>query len=115
MPGTSTTSALKALSFLLGALAITGWGSFMYVSNASGVAQSQLQERVGELEVRNVRLISERDEAKAQLAAAQDEIAGLTAQLASAQQRLAEVEAAASKTGSIRAPKSPAQRQSRAR
>jgi chromosome segregation ATPase len=115
MAGTGTTSTLKALSFLLGVLAITGWGSAVYASKSSGVAQRQLQERVGELEVRQGRLISERDEAKSQLAAAQDEIAGLRAQLVSAQQRLDEVEAAASKTESIRAPKSPAQRQSRAR
>ena len=68
---TRPVNALRALGLLLALLALSGWGSFAYAAMSSGAAQKQLQAKVGELEVRQGQLIAERDEAKAQLVAAQ--------------------------------------------
>ena len=112
---TGHVNALRALSLILALLALSGWGSFAYAAKSSGAAQKELQAKVGELEIRQGQLMAERDEARAHLVAAKDEIADLRARLATAQKRLDELEAAVSKTGSVRAPKSPAKSRTRAR
>jgi Tfp pilus assembly protein PilV len=120
-----TVNTLRALSLVLGLLALAGWGTYAYAAKSSAAAQQRLSEQVGELKVREGQLIAERDEAKAQLAATQDEVADLKAnrdqllaerdeakaQLAAAreeittlQKRLEEAQAKASETGSLRAP-----------
>jgi len=115
-PGpTRPVNALLALSLILALLALSGWGSFAYAAMSSGAVQKQLQAKVGELEVQQGQLIAERDEAKAQLMTAQEEITDLRAQLATAQWRLEELEAAVSRTGSVQAPKSPAKTRNKAR
>lgn len=122
---TRNVTALRALSLIMGLLAVAGWGTFAYAAKSSATAQQRLSEQVGELKVSQGQLIAERDEAKAQLAAARDELADLKAgrdqlfaerdearaQLAAAREevtaltkRLEEAQAKASQTGSVRPP-----------
>jgi outer membrane murein-binding lipoprotein Lpp len=72
---TRNVTALRALSLIMGLLAVAGWGTFAYAAKSSATAQQRLSEQVGELKVSQGQLIAERDEAKAQLAAARDELA----------------------------------------
>src|SRR3954453_5851408 len=118
-------TALRVLSLATSPLAAGGWGSFAYAANFSATAQQRLSEQVGELKVREGQLLAERDEAKAQLAAAQDEVTNLKAsrdqllaerdearaQLAAAreamttlQKQLDDAQAKAAQTGSVRPP-----------
>src|SRR5215213_9722958 len=122
-----TVNMLRALSLVLGLLALAGWGTYAYAAKSSTAAQQRLSEQVGELKVREGRLLAERDEAKAQFAAAQDEVADLKAsrdqllaerdeamsQLTAARdevvalrKQLDEAQAKAAQTGSVRPPAS---------
>ena len=99
---TRTKSPLQALRLVLSLLGLIGWETFAY-ANSSATAQRQACERVGELKVSLGQVMAERDEARAQLAAAQEEAADLKAgqdrltaerdeaksQLAAAQQEIA--------------------------
>src|SRR3954453_4597125 len=66
-----TVNTLRALSLVLGLLALAGWGTYAYAAKSSAAAQQRLSEQVGEqvgeLKVREGRLIAERDEAKRSL------------------------------------------------
>jgi septal ring factor EnvC (AmiA/AmiB activator) len=112
---TRPVNALRALSLILALLALSGSGSFVYAAESSRAVQKQLQAKVGELKIQQSQLVTERDEAQSQLATAQDEIADLRVQLATAQRRLDELEAAVSRTGSVQAPKSPAKTRNKVR
>jgi septal ring factor EnvC (AmiA/AmiB activator) len=100
---TRTVSSLQALSLILSLLALIGWGTCAYAAKSSATAQRQACEHVGELKVSLGQVMAERDEARAQFAAAQEEVADLKAawdrlttereetqaQLAAAQQEIA--------------------------
>jgi uncharacterized protein YlxW (UPF0749 family) len=77
-------------------LAFMGWGT-AYFAHASAAVQQQLREEVSQLKAAQDQLTAERDQAQAQLAAAQQEVIGLT-------NRLEDLEAKASVTGSVPAP-----------
>ena len=62
MGTTRTVNALWALSFVMGLLAVTGWGTFAYAAKSSATAQQQLTEQVGELKVSQGHFIAERDQ-----------------------------------------------------
>ena len=61
-------------------LALMGWGT-AYFARASAAVQHQLREEVAQLKATQDQLTAERDQAKAQLAAAQQEVIGLTKRL----------------------------------
>src|SRR5215213_2740435 len=94
-----TVNMLRALSLVLGLLALAGWGTYAYAAKSSTAAQQRLSEQVGELKVREGRLLAERDEAMSQFSAARDEVVALRKQLDEAQ-------AKAAQTGSVRPPAS---------
>ena len=77
-------------------LAFMGWGT-AYFAHASAAVQQQLREEVAQLKTTQDQLTAERDQAQAQLAAAQQEVIGLT-------KRLEDLEAKASVTGSVLPP-----------
>jgi septal ring factor EnvC (AmiA/AmiB activator) len=100
---TRIVNPLQALSLILSLLVLIGWGTLAYAAKPSVTAQHQACERVGELKVSLGQVMAERDEARAQLAAAEEEVADLKAardrltaereetqaQLATAQQEIA--------------------------
>lgn len=115
---TRTVNALRALSLVMGLLAVTGWGTFAYATKSSATAQQQLTEQVGELKVRQGQLIAERDQAKAEVADlkarwdhlvaervdAQAQLAVARGEIAMLQKQVEQLQANASATGSVRAP-----------
>ena len=76
---TRTVNPPQALSLALSLLVFVGWGTFAYAANPSATAQRQACERVGELKVSLGQVMAERDEARAQLATAQEAVAELKA------------------------------------
>src|SRR5215213_9721559 len=89
-------SLSRNLTLALTFLAIMGWGT-AYFARASAAVQQHLREEVVQLKARQDQLTAERDQARAQLAAAQQEVIELT-------KRLKELEANASMTGSVSPP-----------
>ena len=85
----------RNLALALSFLALVGWGT-AYFARASAAVQHQLREEVAQLKASQDQLLAERDEAKAQVAAAQQEPTGLQKRLEEAQK--------ASVTGSVPAP-----------
>ena len=75
---TRIVNPLQALSLILSLLILIGWGPFAY-AKSSTTAQREACERVGELKVSLGQVMAERDEARAQLAAAEEEVADLKA------------------------------------
>src|SRR3954465_388254 len=86
----------RNLALAMTFLALMGWGTAYFV-RASAAVQQQLREEVTQLKATQDQLTAERDQAKAQLAAAQQEVIGLT-------KRLEDLEPKASVTGSVPAP-----------
>jgi cell division protein FtsB len=86
----------RNLALALSFLALVGWGT-AYFARASAAVQHQLREEVAQLKASQDQLLAERDEAKAQVAAAQQGLTGL-------QKRLEEAQEKASVTGSVPAP-----------
>src|SRR3712207_2917707 len=78
---TRNMAMLRVFSLVLSLLALAGWGTLAYADKSSTAAQRQPCEQVGELKIRLGQVMAERDEARAQLAAAQEEIAALTKRL----------------------------------
>jgi hypothetical protein len=78
---TRIVNPLQALSLVLSLLVLIGWGTFADAAKSSATAQRQACEHVGELKVSLGQVMAERDEARAQLAAAQQEVAVLTKRL----------------------------------
>ena len=104
----------RNLALAMGFLALVGWGT-AYFARVSAAIQHQLREEVTELKVSQDQLLAERDQAKAQVAAAQQELTGLKKRLEEAQEK-------ASVTGSVPAPtpsskpaRSPAKTKSKSR
>ena len=73
-------NSFQALSLVLSLLVLIGWGALAY-AKSSATAQREACERVGELKVSLGQVMAERDEAQAQLAAAQQEMAVLAKRL----------------------------------
>ena len=104
----------RNLALALGFLALVGWGT-AYFARASAAVQHQLREEVAQLKASQDQLLAERDHAKAQVAAAQQELTGLKKRLEEAQEK-------ASVTGSVPTPmpsskpaRSPAKTKSKSR
>src|SRR3954468_23556307 len=109
--------SLRALSLVMGLLAVVGWGAFAFAIKSSSETERRLNEQVAELTVREGQLIAERDQARAEAAelrASRDqrvaERVDVQAQLAVAREEIARLQkqveqlhAKASVTGSIRA------------
>ena len=72
---------LRVFRLVLCLLVLAGWSTVADAANPSATAQRQACEQVGELKVSLGQAMAERDEARAQLAAAQEEIAALTRKL----------------------------------
>src|SRR5690242_5795684 len=89
-------SLYRNLGLAMTFLALMGWGT-AYFARASAAVQQHLREEVVQLKATQDQLTAERDQAQAQLAAAQQEVVGLT-------KRLEEREAKASVTGSVLPP-----------
>src|SRR3954465_10917514 len=89
-------SLYRNLSLAMTFLALIGWGT-AYFARASSAIQQQLRGEVAQLKATQDQFTAERDQAQAQLAAAQQEAVGLT-------RRLEELEAKASVTGSVSPP-----------
>src|SRR5215212_10782337 len=89
-------SLYRNLGLAMTLLAFMGWGT-AYFARASAAVQQQLREEVAHLKAAQDQLTAERDQAQAQLAAAQQEVIGLS-------KRLEDLEAKASVTGSVPAP-----------
>ena len=89
-------SLYRNLGLAMAFLALMGWGTAYFV-RASAAVQHQLREEVAQLKATQDQLTAERDRAKAQLAAAQQELMVLTKLLEEAQEK-------ASVTGSVPAP-----------
>ena len=77
-------------------LALMGWGT-AYFARASAAVQQQLRGEVAQLKVTQDQLLAERDQARAHLAAAQQEVMVLTKLLEESQDK-------ASSTGSVSPP-----------
>ena len=86
-------------------LALMGWGT-AYFARASAAVQQQLREEVVQLKAAQDQLRAERDQTKTQLAAAQQEVIGLT-------KRIEELQEKTAVTGSVPAP-APASKPARA-
>ena len=69
---------LRVFRLVLCLLVLAGWGTVADAASPSAAAQRQACVQVGELKVSLGQVMAERDEARAQLAAAQEEIAALT-------------------------------------
>jgi len=126
---------LRALSVVLGLVALAGWGAFAYAAQSSATAQrqlrdelTQLRQELAQLRTTQQNLAAERDNAKAQAAQSLAERDDARRQLEAVQQdagalrkRLSEFEAKASVTGGTLAPgpapsapaRTPARRRSR--
>ena len=89
-------SLYRNLGLAMTFLALVGWGT-AYFAHASAAVQQQLREEVAQLKTAQDQLTAERDQTKAHLAAAQQEVIGLT-------KRLEDLEAKASVTGSVSPP-----------
>jgi outer membrane murein-binding lipoprotein Lpp len=107
-------SLYRNLGLAMTFLALIGWGT-AYFAHASSSVQQQLREEVVQLKATQDQLAAERDQAQAQLAAAQQEVIGLT-------KRLEDLEAKASVTGSVlpptptsKSPRTPAKTKGRGR
>src|SRR5215208_6278922 len=123
MDTTRTITLLRALSLVLGLLAVAGWGAFAYVAASSAEAQQRLNEQVTDLKTgqEQLQLTAERDQAKAEavtLRAGRDQLVAdrvdAQAQLAVAreeitmlQKQLEQLQSRVSATGSVRAPAPP--------
>src|SRR4029453_18249775 len=77
-------------------LALMGWGT-AYFARASAAVQQRLREEVVQLKVTQDQLLAERDQARTQLAAAQQEVMVLT-------KLLEEIQDKTSITGSVSPP-----------
>ena len=86
----------RKLGLAITFLALMGWGT-AYFARASAAVQQQLREEVTQLKTAQDQLTAEQDQIKTQLAAAQQEVIGLT-------KRLEDLEAKASVTGSVLPP-----------
>src|SRR3954447_6522390 len=60
--------SLRALSLVMGLLAVVGWGAFAFAIKSSSETERRLNEQVAELTVREGQLIAERDQARAEAA-----------------------------------------------
>ena len=89
-------SLSRNLGLAMTFLALMGWGT-AYFARASAAVQQQLREEVAQLKATQDQLTAERDQARAQLAAAQQEGMVLT-------KLLEEIQDKASVTGSVPAP-----------
>ena len=89
-------SLYRNLGLAMTFLALMG-GGMAYFARASTAVQQQLREEVVQLKATQDQLLAERDQARAQLAAAQQEVIGLT-------KLLEEIQDKASVTGSVPAP-----------
>src|SRR3954454_3031377 len=89
-------SLYRNLGLAMTFLDLIGWGT-AYFAHASSSVQQQLREEVVQLKATQDQLAAERDQAQAPLAAAQQEVIGLT-------KRLGDLEAKASVTGSVLPP-----------
>src|SRR5215207_548041 len=89
-------SLYRNLALALTFLALMGWGT-AYFARASAAVQQHLREEVVQLKATQDQLLAERDQARAQLAAAQQEVMVLT-------KLLEEIQDKASVTGSVPAP-----------
>jgi len=76
MDTTRTITLLRALSLVLGLLAVAGWGAFAYVAASSAEAKQRLNEQVAELKRGQEQLMSERDQAKAEVVTLKGSFAG---------------------------------------
>src|SRR5215207_2598979 len=122
------TTRSAALTLTLGALALSGWGAFAYTGRSSAVMEreradqvsrleterdqlladrTRLQESVGEMQGRlaaareeQSRSIRARDQARADLAAAQQQLAALTKRLDQTKER-------ATQAGAVTPPSAP--------
>src|SRR3954469_7711010 len=117
MDTTRTITLLRALSLVLGLLAVAGWGAFAYVATSAAEAQQRLNEQVAELKRGQEQLMSERDQAKAdvvtvkasrdQLVAdrvdAQAQLSVAREEITMLQKQLEQLQARVSATGSVRA------------
>ena len=91
-------SLYRNLGLAMAFLAVMGWGT-AYLTHASAAAQQQqLREEMAQGKAAQDQLTAERDQAQAQLAAAQQEVVGLT-------KRIEELQEKSSVTGSVPAPK----------
>ena len=89
-------SLYRNLGLAMTFLALMGWGT-AYFARASAAVQQHLREEVVQLKATQDQLLAERDQARAQLAAAQQEVMVLTKLLEESQDK-------ASVTGSVPAP-----------
>src|SRR3954452_24436581 len=89
-------SLSRNLGLAMTYLALMGWGT-AYFARASAAVQAQLREEVAQLKVTQDQLVAERDQARTQLAAAQQEVMVLT-------KLLEEIQDKASITGSVSPP-----------
>src|SRR3954451_2878125 len=89
-------SLSRNLGLAMTFLALMGWGTACF-ARASTAVQQQLRGEVVQLKVTQDQLLAERDQARAQLAAAQQEVMVLTKLLEESQDK-------ASSTGSVSPP-----------
>ena len=89
-------SLYRNLGLAMTFLAVIGWGT-AYFARASAAVQQHLREEVIQLKATQDQRLAERDQARAQLAAAQQEVMVLT-------KLLEEIQDKASVTGSVPAP-----------
>jgi|SRR5215203_697618 outer membrane murein-binding lipoprotein Lpp len=95
-------------------LALMGWGT-AYFAHASAAVQQQLREEVSQLKTAQDQLTTERDQAKAQLAAAQQEVIGLTKRLEELQERASVTGSVPSPTPTSKPPRTPAKTKGKGR
>jgi septal ring factor EnvC (AmiA/AmiB activator) len=75
--GITEVNRLWTVTLLVGVAAIFGWGALAYTANFSAIAQQQLRDQVAEMTASRDQRQAERDQARAQLRAAREEMTTL--------------------------------------
>jgi Flp pilus assembly protein TadB len=79
--GQRAANTLRLVSPLMTFLALLGWGAFVYAAKTSMTVDHQLREELAQLKARQEQLVTERDQAQAQVAVAQQELTALQRRL----------------------------------
>ena len=79
--GSARADRLWTLTLLMGALAISGWGSLAYNVHFSALAQQQLRDEAADTRASRDQRMAERNQATAELSAAREEMTTLRGRL----------------------------------
>ena len=105
-------SLYRNLGLAMTFLAFMGWGT-AYFAHASAAVQQQLREEIAQLKTTQDQVTAERDQAQAQLAAAQQEVMVLTKLLEESQDKASVTGSVPAPTPASKAPSTPAKTKSK--